>query len=684
MSQEKPSAPIAKKVIKELTIHGHTRIDNYYWLKDRENSDVISYLEEENNYLDAKMIHTKDFQESLFQEMKGRIKESDESLPYKKDGYFYYSRFEEGKEYAINCRKKDDLSNPEEIIIDQNIMADGHEYFSLGALSISNNNSLIAFATDTIGRRVYNIGFKDLSTGEVLKDVVENVTGNLSWANDNKTIFYARQDATTLRANQIYKHILGEDPSKDQLIFQEDDEVFSCYTWKTKSKKYIFIGSYASLSSEVRFLNANEPNGEFKILQAREKDHEYSVSHFGNKFFIKTNWEAKNFRLMEVDEASPEKSNWKELIPHRTDVLLEGIEIFKDYLVVDERKEGLTKLRIMPWEDKEYYMDFEEEVYTAYVSTNPDFDSEILRFGYTSLTTPNSTFDFNMRTKERELMKQQEVIGDFKPENYQAERAYATTSDGIKVPMSIVYHKGFKKDGTAPCLIYGYGSYGNTIDPYFSSARLSLLDRGFVFVIAHIRGGQINGRDWYEDGKFFKKMNTFTDFLACSEFLINEKYSKPNGLYAMGGSAGGLLMGAVINMKPELYRGVVAAVPFVDVVTTMLDDSIPLTTGEYDEWGNPNNKDYYEYMLSYSPYDQVKNQMYPNLLVTTGLHDSQVQYWEPAKWVAKLREMKTDDNTLLLKTNMEAGHGGASGRFKRIHETALEYAFILDLEGIVE
>ncbi|MEQ8359232.1 MAG: S9 family peptidase [Cytophagales bacterium] len=682
MNKAQIQAPIAKKIPKKLSKHGHTRIDNYYWLNDRENPEVLNYLEAENKYLDTILAHTKAFQQDLFEEMKGRIKEDDSSLPYRKDGFFYYSRYEEGMEYQILCRKKGSLKAREEITLNLNELAAGYDFFNLGSSSISTNNMLMAFAIDTLGRRIYEIKFKDLKSGKFLDDVISNVTGNLAWANDNKTLFYARQDPTTLRSFQIYKHELGTNPEDDKLIYEEKDEAFGCYVWKTKSRKYLMIGSYATLSSEIRYLHTENTNGEFKVLQTREENHEYDVSHFGNEFFIRSNWKAKNFRLLKVNEDNPSKKNWEEVIPHRENTLLESIEIFKDYLVLDERSEGLTNIRVIPWAGEEYYIDFGEEVYTAFISTNPEFDTEVLRYGYSSPTTPVSSFDYNMGTKKRKLMKQQEVIGEFSSKNYKADRSYAQAEDGTRIPISIVYRKNLRKKGKNPCLIYGYGSYGSTIDPYFSSVRLSLLDRGFVFAIAHIRGGQINGREWYEDGKFLKKENTFKDFIACSEHLIEKKYSDPNNLFAMGGSAGGLLMGAIVNMRPDLYKGIVAAVPFVDVVTTMLDESIPLTTGEYDEWGNPNDKKYYDYILSYSPYDQVKKQNYPHMLITTGLHDSQVQYWEPAKWVAKLREMKTDDNLLLLHTNMEAGHGGASGRFTSLKETAMEYAFILDLAGI--
>ncbi|MTI33475.1 S9 family peptidase [Xanthovirga aplysinae] len=676
------SAPKAKKEAKELTIHGHSRIDNYYWLRNRESEEVLDYLKNENEHTKSQLEHTEALQEKLFEEIKGRIKENDESVPYKLDDYYYYTRYEEGLEYPIYCRKKGSLEAEEEIMINANKLAEGHEFFSMRSVNVSPQQNLGAFAVDTVGRRIYTIRFKNLETGEILKDEIPAVTGNMAWANDNKSLFYTRQDQETLRSNKIYKHILGTDSSKDELIYEEKDETFGCYVYKTKSKEYLVIGSYSTLSTENRILKADNPKGKFKIIQPRERDLEYSINHFEDKFYILTNYKAKNFKLVECPVNKTTKENWKDVIAHRDKVLLENVEIFKNFLVVDERKEGLTQLRIINWKDKsEHYLDFGEPTYTAYISYNPDFNTQELRYGYSSMTTPNSTFDYNMVSREKELKKQTEVVGDFDPANYVSERLFATTSDGTKIPMSIVYRKGIKKDGANPTLIYGYGSYGNSIDAYFSSSRLSLLDRGFVFAIAHIRGGQEMGRHWYEDGKLLKKKNTFTDFITCSEHLIKEGYTNKDKLFAMGGSAGGLLMGAVVNMRPDLYRGVIAAVPFVDVITTMLDESIPLTTGEYDEWGNPNDKEYYDYILSYSPYDNVEAKDYPNMLVTTGLHDSQVQYWEPAKWVAKLRELKTDDNLLLLHTNMEAGHGGASGRFKRFKETAMEYAFILDLAG---
>jgi len=677
--------PVAKKIAKDLTIHSDTRIDNYFWLKDRENSEVIQYLEEENEYTKSVLKPVQKFQEDLFLEMKSRIKETDESVPYQKNGYFYYTRYEEGKEYPIYCRKEGSLESEEQIMLDVNKMAEGYEYYRVSGLSVSTDNKLVAYGVDTVSRRKYTIHVKNLETGEVYKDEIPVTTAYAAWANDSKTFFYTKKDEETLRSNKIYKHILGSDYRSDKEIYSEDDETFGTSVWKTKSSKYLMISSYSTMTEEYRFLDANNPNGEFKIIQKRERGLEYSVSHFGDYFYIKTNLDAKNFRLMRTSVNKTSKENWEEVIAHREDVFLEGIELFKDFLVVEERELGLTKLRIINWNTKEeHYMNFEEDTYMANISTNTEFNTDLLRFVYASMTTPNSTFDYNMNTQEKDLKKQQEVIGDFNAENYETKRLWATADDGTKIPMSIVYKKGIELDGNNPTLLYAYGSYGATMDPYFSTVRLSLLDRGFVYALAHVRGGQYLGRKWYEDGKLLNKINTFKDFNDCAEFLIESKYTSSEKLFAMGGSAGGLLMGAIVNMQPELYKGVVAQVPFVDVVTSMLDESIPLTTGEFDEWGNPKEKEYYDYMLSYSPYDQVKAQEYPAMLVTTGLHDSQVQYWEPAKWVAKIRDMKTDENVLLLHTNMDAGHGGASGRFEALKEIALEYAFIFQQLGIKE
>ena len=684
MSNKSP-IPVAKIIPKSLEKHNETRIDNYFWLNDRENPEVIDYLNKENAYYDAMTAHTKDFQKELFEEMKGRIKEDDQSVPYLYNGYYYITRFEKGQDYPIYSRKKGSLSANEEILFNCNDLAKGHSYFQLGGLSVSPDNKYASFGIDTVGRRIYTIQIKNLETEEILSDKIENATGNSVWANDNKTIFYTRQDEVTLRSDMVFKHKLSTNASEDVLVFNEKDDTFNVSVSKEKSKKYIVIGSGSTLTTEYRILNADTPDGDFVVFQPRVRGLEYSISHFGDSFYILTNKDkATNFKLMKTPESATTKENWKDIIAHRNDVLLEDIEIFSNYLVVEERSNGLNHIRIMPWSGEgEYYLPFGSETYSAYTTTNVDFDTDVLRYSYQSLATPSSVIDFNMKTKEKEVKKEQEVLGGkFDKNNYIEERVWATATDGTKVPISMVYKKGLKKDGKNPLLLYAYGSYGVTMDTYFSSTRLSILDRGFVFAIAHIRGGEDLGRQWYEDGKLLKKKNTFTDFIDCSKFVINEKYTSSKHLYAEGGSAGGLLMGAVVNMAPELYNGVIAQVPFVDVITTMLDDTIPLTTGEYDEWGNPNVKKYYDYMLSYSPYDNVKEQNYPNMFVSTGLHDSQVQYWEPAKWVAKLRTKKKNDTVLYLNTNMDAGHGGASGRFEALKELAKEYSFLLDLEEI--
>ena len=683
VTMKHPTPPIANKIPKKLEIHGDDRVDNYYWMNDREDKEVITYLELENAYKDSLTAHTDNFQKTLFEEMKSRIKEDDSSVPYKNNGYWYISRFETGQQYPIYSRKKEHLKAPENIMFNGNEMAKGHDYFQLGGLSVSPDNKLAVFGVDTVSRRQYTLQVKDLDTGEIYTDKIENTSGGAAWADDNKTFFYAKKDAVTLRSDKIYRHVLGTSSDEDVLIHHEADETFTTYVYKTKSKKFIVIGSHSTLTSEFQILTANDPYGNFKVFSPRERGLEYGLAHYGNDFYVLTNKDgATNFKLMKAKEGSTGSENWKEFIAHREEVLLEDIEIFKDYYVLSERENGLNKIKIVRWDGTdEYYLPFDSETYTTGVGTNPDFDTDILRYGYNSMTTPSSTIDFNMTTKERDIKKEQEVLGGkFDKTNYREKRIWATARDGVKVPMSIVYHKNTKLTKNTPLLQYAYGSYGATIDPYFSTVRLSLLDRGFVYVLAHIRGGQYLGRPWYEEGKLLKKKNTFTDFIDCSKYLISEGYTSPEHLYAMGGSAGGLLMGAIVNMNPELYNGIVAQVPFVDVITTMLDDSIPLTTGEYDEWGNPNEKKYYEYMKSYSPYDNVKATAYPNMLVTTGLHDSQVQYFEPAKWVAKLREMKTDDNLLLFDINMEAGHGGASGRFEALKEVAKDYAFLFDLE----
>lgn len=672
--------PQAKQKPQELSIHGDTRIDKYYWLKEREDQEVIDYLNAENKYLDTMMAHTKELQTQLFEEMKGRIKEDDQSVPYKDNGYYYITRYEEGKEYPIYSRKKETLEAEEEIMLNVNELAKDYNYFNVSGRAVSPSNKILAYGEDTLSRRIYSIKFKNLETGEMYEDVIPNTTGGAVWANDNEHVFYSVKDET-LRPYQIWRHKLGTPVEEDVLIFQEPDNTFLTFVYKSKSKKYIIIGSYQTLSQEYRFLDADDPTGEFTILQARERGLEYGIAHFEDRFYIRTNLDAKNFRLMSTPVNATTKENWEEVIPHRDDVLLEDMDIFQDYLVLSERKSGITQLRVRPWSGEEHYIDFGEEAYLAYTGTNMDFDTKELRLGYQSMTTPPTTYDYNMETRNFNQLKQQEVLGGFNADDYVSERMWATARDGVKVPISIVYHKDFQKDGSHPLLLYGYGSYGASMEPYFSSARLSLLNRGFVYAIAHIRGGEEMGRQWYEDGKLLKKKNTFTDFIDCGEFLVAQDYTSQDRLFAQGGSAGGLLMGAVVNMRPDLWKGIVSAVPFVDVITTMLDESIPLTTGEYDEWGNPNDKEYYDYIKSYSPYDNVEAKDYPAMLVTTGLHDSQVQYWEPAKWVAKLRELKTDSNPLLLYTNMDAGHGGASGRFSRLKEVARQYAFFIDLAG---
>lgn len=687
--------PVAEKQPTTLEKHGDIRTDDYFWMrltdaqknteaKDEQTQKVYDYLNAENAYYDEMTKETKEFQEELFQEMKGRIKEDDESVPYKKDGFFYITRYEKGQQYPIYSRKKETLEAEEEIMFNVNKEAKGYDYFQLGGLSVSPDNKMVAFATDTVSRRQYFIRIKNLETGKIYKDIIENTTGSSVWANDNKTLFYAKKDPVTLRSSKIYKHTLGSDASLDELVYEEKDDTFGAFVTKSKSKKYIIIGSYSTVSTEYHVLEADNPDGELRVIQPRERDLEYDVAHYGDHFYIKTNKDgATNFKLMKTPEDKPGKENWIDVIPHREDTLFEDFSIFKDYLVLEERNEGLNKIRIKRWDGTEdYYLPFDEETYSAGVYGNPEFDTEVIRYSYNSMTTPSSVIDFNMKDRSKEIKKEQEVLGGkFDKSNYVSQRIWVPARDGKKVALSIVHHKDTKLDKNTPILQYAYGSYGYTISDGFSTTRLSLLDRGFVYALAHIRGSQYLGREWYEDGKMLNKKNTFTDFIDCSKYLIDSGYTSPEHLYAMGGSAGGLLMGAIVNMNPELYNGIIASVPFVDVISTMLDDSIPLTTGEYDEWGNPNDKEYYDYIKSYSPYDQVAAKSYPNMLVTTGLHDSQVQYWEPAKWVAKLRDVKKDNNLLFLHTNMEAGHGGASGRFDALKETAEEYTFFLMLEG---
>lgn len=698
MSTDDLIAPSAEKQAKSLTIHNSTRIDNYFWMrltdeqktaknKDNQTQKVEAYLNAENKYFDKVTASTNNFQKELFEEMKGRIKEDDTSVPYFRNNYFYITRFEKGSQYPIYSRKKESLEVDEEILFDVNQEALEHEYFQLGALNVSPDNKLVAFATDTVSRRQYTIQIKNLETGEILTDKIENTTGGSVWSNDNKTLFYTKKDPLTLRSSSIYRHILGTDASQDVIVFEEKDETYSTYVYKTKSHKFIVIGSSSTLSSEYRIISADKPYGDWKVIHPREDNLEYSLAHYGDYFYIQTNKDdAINFKLMKTPVNKTTKENWVDVIPHRNETLLEDVSIFKNYLVIEERSNGLGKIRIKTWDGKEdYYLPFNEETYSAGVYANPEFDTDVIRYSYNSMTTPNSVIDFNMKNQTKEIKKEQEVLGGkFDKNNYKSERMWATARDGKKVAISLVYHKDTELNKNTPLLQYAYGSYGYTISDGFSSTRLSLLDRGFVYAVAHIRGGQYLGREWYNDGKMMNKKNSFFDFIDCSKYLIDNNYTSAKHLYAMGGSAGGLLVGAVSNLNPELYNGIIAAVPFVDVISTMLDESIPLTTGEFDEWGNPKEKEAYDYMLSYSPYDQVTSKDYPNMLVTTGYFDSQVQYWEPAKWVAKLRELKTDKNTLLLHTNMDVGHGGASGRFDALKETAIDYTFLLALENKIE
>jgi oligopeptidase B len=691
-----PQPPVALKKAYVIESNGNKRVDDYYWMRltdeqknaavpDSQTVNVLNYLNAENDYSKAMMKHTEQLQLTLFEEMKGRFLENDETVPYLDNGYYYFTRYFEGNEYPVYYRRKDGNTEPE-VMLNVNDLAKGFKYTGVGGVSVSPSNRLLAYGVDHVSRRQYTLFFKDLETGNLLADSVINTTGQTEWANDNKTVFYILKDPETLRAAVVMRHTLGTPSSADMVVYDESDETFAVYLGKTKSRKYITIGSDQTLTSEIHLIEASKPEGKVTVFEPRKADRRYSVEHLNGKFYIFTNDNgAKNFKLMECADNKTGIANWVEVIPPRTDVLLQNFEVFNNYLVVDERIKGLTNLRIINLTDKsEHFLDFGEETYTAGISVNPNADTRLLRFSYSSLTTPNSVFDYDMSAKSKVLLKQDSVLGGFDKNNYESKRLWAKAADGTMVPVSLVYRKGFVQDGKAPLLLYAYGSYGSSTDPSFRSTIISLLDRGFAYAIAHVRGGSEMGRQWYEDGKLLHKKNTFTDFNDCARFLINEKYTSADNLYAMGGSAGGLLMGAIVNMEPRLYKGVIAAVPFVDVVTTMLDASIPLTTFEWDEWGDPRKQEYYDYMLSYSPYDQVKKQDYPNILVTTGLWDSQVQYWEPAKWVAKLRDMKTDDNILIMDVNMSAGHGGASGRFERLKTVALQYAFIMDLEGIKE
>ena len=687
------STPDAVKKPYEMTIHGDTRVDNYYWMRlsdeqksaqtyDEHTQEVVNYINLENEYTQASLSHTKKFQDHLFNEIIGRIKKDDETVPYLKNGYYYYSRYEEKKEYAIYCRKKGSLEAEEEVMLDGNELAEGYDYFAVGGMSVSPDNNWLAYGIDTLSRRFYTIYFKNLSTGNILEQVVPNTTGNIAWANDNKTVFYTLKNKITLLSEKIYRHKIGSDPVKDILVYKEDDIEYYTGVYRSKSGKYIIIWNGSTLVSDYHILSADNPDGNFMNFTPRGTEHEYSITHYQDKFYIVTNWEAKNNRLMETSEDATDLSNWKEVISHSNDVHLLNIEIFDNHLVINERKDGLRSLRVINQSSgKDHYIDFGEKAFTAWISTNREFNTNILRYGYSSMVTPSSTYDYNMDTGEKTLMKQNEVVGGYDSDRYYSERLYAKARDGKKIPISLVYRKDLKTEGPQSLLLYAYGSYGSTNDPYFSSTRLSLLDRGFIYAIAHIRGSQIYGRQSYDDGKLLNKKNTFFDFIDAGKYLIDNNFTDSEQLFCSGGSAGGLLIGAVVNMEPSLWKGAIAGVPFVDVITTMLDPSIPLTSNEWDEWGDPREKEYYDYMLSYSPYDQVVDREYPNLLVTSGFFDSQVQYFEPLKWVAKLRDHWQGNTKLFLHMNMDAGHGGKSGRFRRYRESALEYAFLLDLVG---
>jgi oligopeptidase B len=687
--------PDVKKNPKDMQTHGHVRTDNYYWMRltdeqksaekyDDQTQNVVDYIGKETEYLENSLKHTKPLQKTLYDEMVGRIKKDDESVPYFENKYYYYSRYEEGKEYPIYCRKYKSLKNDEEIILDVNILAEGHDYFAIGGMSISPNNQWLSYGVDTLSRRYYNIYFKNLVSGNVLEQTIPNTSGGAAWANDNSTVFYTSKNKVTLLGEKIFRHKIKTDYKEDVLMYFEKDETYYNGVYRSKSGQYIIIYNSSTLVSDYHILNANEPDGQFVNFSPRGKKHEYDIQHYENYFYIISNKEAPNNRLMRTKISATGISNWEEVIAHRKDVHLLGLEIFKNHLVFSERKDGLRAIRIknmISGDDR--YINFEEGTYSAYISTNEEYDSNILRYSYSSMLTPSSVYDYNMDTQDKKLLKQSEVIGKgYDQSLYDAETIYATARDGEKIPIYLVYRKDLKKEGAQPLLLYSYGSYGSTSDPYFSSARLSLLDRGIIYALTNVRGSQIFGRQSYEDGKLLKKKNTFYDFIDAGKHLVNKKYTSPDQLFCSGGSAGGLLISAVVNMEPDLWKGAITAVPFVDVVTTMLDSSIPLTSNEWDEWGDPREEEYYHYMLSYSPYDQIEKKKYPNILVTSGFFDSQVQYWEPLKYVAKLRDFWEGNNKLYLYMNMDAGHGGKSGRFKIYKEIALEYAYLLDLVNI--
>jgi oligopeptidase B len=683
-----PKPPVAAMKPFEVKSPNGTRVDEYYWLRDdtRENPEMLAYLTAENAYKDAMLAPVRPLEEKVYSEIIARIKQDDASVPYRDRGYWYYWRYETGKEYPVHARKAGSLDAPEQVLVDENELAKGHDFFDLGELEVSPDNRILAYAEDTVGRRQFTLRFKDLATGKMLPDVITNVEANVAWAADSRTVLYVEKDPQTLLGNKVRKHVLGTDPKDDPVVYEEHDESFYMGVDSSKDGRYVYIGLQSTVSTEQHYARADDPKLEFSVILPRERDHEYQADHFDDRWIIRTNWQAPNFRLMEAKVGeSLDRAKWRELVAHRKDAFVDDFSVFRGFLAIEERSGGLRKVRIRPWAGgKDFYIASDEPAYVTGLGDNEEVDSDKVRYVYTSLTTPATTYDYDVKTGERVLLKQQPVLGGFDAKNYATEYVWAPARDGEKVPVALVYRKGFRKDGTAPLLQYAYGSYGSSTDPAFSLPVISLLDRGFVYAIAQIRGGQELGRRWYDAGRLLNKKNTFNDFVDVTRFLVKEGYADPKRVFARGGSAGGLLMGAVVNQAPQDYKAIVAHVPFVDVVTTMLDETIPLTTNEYDEWGNPAEKKYYDYMLSYSPYDNVTRQAYPAMLVTTGLWDSQVQYFEPAKWVAKLRRLKTDDNVLLFRVNMEAGHGGKSGRFQAYRERAEEYAFVLDQAGIKE
>jgi oligopeptidase B len=675
--------PIAEKHPYQLELFGDIRIDDYYWLREKKNPDVIRYLNEENQYTGRMMRHTEPFQKRLYDEMLGRIKETDLSVPEKIDDYYYYTRTEKGKQYPIYCRKKGTLEAAEEIILDVNELAEGYTYLKIGVAEISPDHSLLAYSVDTDGSESFTLYIKNTTNGELIGTPIPDTHYSVEWANDNRTIFYTVLDEAK-RPHRVYRHMTDTDPKGDDLVYQETDQSYFVWLRKTRSKKYIMISCDNITTSEVRYLDADKPRDLSTVFQNRQRGVEYSLNHHEDTFYIVTNEDAKNFKLMAAPVSTPDKVHWSEVIPHRIDIKLDGIDIFSDYMVIHERSNGLKSIRIRDLRVNVIHtIEFPEPVYNVVAAGNPEYKTEYLRFHYTSFVTPMSVFDYNMRTRERELKKQTEVLGGYNPEEYLSEQLFATATDGTRIPISIVYKKGMRRDGDNPAALYGYGAYGISQEVNFSSHRISLLDRGFVIGIAHIRGGGEMGRQWYEDGKLLKKKNTFTDFIACAEYIFENNYTSPRKLVIYGGSAGGLLVGAVLNMRPDICSGAIANVPFLDVLTTMLDSSLPLTVTEYDEWGNPYDKVYYDYIKSYSPYDNVTAQNYPHILALAGLNDPRVQYWEPAKWTAKLRVTKTDTNALLLKTDMGTGHGGASGRYDFLKDLAFEYAFIIQMCGVL-